>query len=47
MSFAHAHPLVPVGESPHAQKIEFYRPNLNLKEMSIFSKITSFLIDNK
>jgi len=26
MSFAHANPLIPVGESPCAQKIEFCLP---------------------
>ena len=37
MSFAHANPLTPVGESPCAQKIEFCLPNLQLKKMSIFA----------
>jgi len=36
MSFAHAHPIVPVGESPRAQKIEFGELNVKLKKMSIF-----------
>ncbi len=36
MSFAHAHPLVPVGECGRAQKIEFCIPNLKLMKMSIF-----------
>ncbi len=37
MSFANAHPLVPEGESPRAQKIEFCTPNLRLMEMNIFT----------
>jgi len=37
MSFAHAHSLVPAGERPRAQKIEFCLPNLKLKKMSIFT----------
>ncbi len=37
MSFAHAHPLVPVGESRRAQKIEFCLANLKLKKISIFT----------
>ncbi len=36
MSFAHAHPLIPVRESPRAQKIEFCLPNLKLKENEHF-----------
>ncbi len=45
MSFSHAHPLVPVGESPRAQKIEFCLPNLKLNKMSILRKMMSFLSD--
>ncbi len=37
MSFAHANPLVPVGESPRAQKIEFCILNLKLLKMSLFT----------
>ncbi len=42
MSFAHAHPLAPVGESPRAQKIEFRLLNLKLKKMSIFTQNDEF-----
>ena len=45
MSFAHAHPLVPVGESLRAQKIEFRLPNLKLQKMSNLRKMMSFLSD--
>ncbi len=42
MSSTHAHPLVPVGESPRAQKIEFCLPNLKLKKMSMFKQNDEF-----
>jgi len=42
MSSAHARTLVPVGESPRAQKIEFSIPNLKLKKMSMFTQNDEF-----
>jgi len=36
-NFAHQPSLSTAGESPRAQKIEFFLPNLKLKKMSIFT----------
>ena len=43
MSFAHTHPLVPLGESPRTQKIEFCIPNLKLMKLVFLLKCRVFL----
>ncbi len=37
MSFANAHPLVPIGDSRRAQKIEICQLTKKVKRMSIFT----------